>query len=95
MKRYVELYNRLTAARDALKDDFEFQKIAFKYEMGNHEYHINWQGDYDTLSAFGNIQWHGDGEDVLDKYFDELEFTDVQRGAYLAARREYLKEVDY
>lgn len=95
VNRHMALYEKLMKARDAMKDNFEFQKNAFKYEMGNHEYHINWQADYDTLSAFGNICYHGDEPDELEQYFNELHFTKVQREAYLAARREYLRAAEY
>ena len=77
-----------------LKNTLEYWVDAFKYEMYNHEYVINWQADYDTLSAFGGIRWHGDdsgsGKSEREKYFDELNFTDIQRNAYNQARREYL-----
>ena len=52
-------------------------------------YVINWQADYDTLSAFGHVEWHGENEDALEKYFDELKFNDVQKKAYRDARTEY------
>lgn len=57
--------------------------------MYNHEYGINWQADYDTLSAFGNIQYH---EDDLSAYFEELNFTETQKRAYLDAKKQYFKE---
>ena len=39
-----------------LQDDPEFAKEAFRYEMDNHEYAINWDGDGDVLAAFA-INW--------------------------------------
>lgn len=75
-------------------DNFEYWKSAFKYEMANHEYAINWQADWDTLSAFGNIQYHGHDENEVEQYFDELHFTETQRKAYWAARREYMREAN-
>ena len=80
--------------RDAMGDNFEYWKSAFKYEMANHEYAINWQADWDTLSAFGNIQYHGHDENEVEQYFDELHFTETQRKAYWAARREYMREAN-
>lgn len=75
-------------------DDFDTWKAAFKYEMANHEYIINcYQGDWDTLSAFGNIEWKGEGADVT-LYFDQLGFNETQRRAWYAARSEYLKEAE-
>lgn len=92
---HVELFRKLEAAKDAMGTNFEYWKDAFKREMANHEYHINWQADYDTLSAFGCIQYHGDEGNELEQYFDELNFSDVQRKAYLEARREYLRECEF
>ena len=76
-------------------DNYEYYKSSFYYELGNHEYHINtYQGDWDTLSAFGNIAWHWQGAEAREKYFQELGFTETQRRAFNDARREYLKAAD-
>lgn len=37
---------------EALKEDKEFAEAAFLYEMDNHEYAINWDGDADVLACF-------------------------------------------
>lgn len=36
--------------RNAMQDE-EFAESAFRYEMDNHEYAINWEGDADVLGA--------------------------------------------
>lgn len=36
-----------------VKDDPDFAEAAFLYEMDNHEYAINWDGDADVLACFG------------------------------------------
>lgn len=62
--------------------------------MYNYEYAINsYQRNYDTLSAFGNVKWHGDNDDPED-YFKDLNFTETQKNAYYAARKQYYKEVE-
>lgn len=94
VQEHIALFRLLEAARDAVSDNFEYWKSAFKYEMANHEYAINWQADYDTLGVFGSIQYHGDDDNEVEQYFDELRFTETQRKAYWAARREYLREDD-
>lgn len=94
VREHIALYEKLEAVRDSMGDDFEYWKSAFKYEMNNHEYAINWQADWDTLSAFGNIQYRGDADDEVEQYFNELRFTETQRKAYWAARREYLREAN-
>lgn len=54
------------------------------YEMANHEYAINWQGNWDVLSCFGNIKYDHEHDDQdLDFYFDQLEFTKTQRSAFM------------
>lgn len=37
--------------KEAMKDE-EFAEAAFLYEMDNHEYAINWDGDDDVLGCF-------------------------------------------
>lgn len=42
------VHSELNAVGDMKRDfikDYEQAYDAFMYEMGNHEYHINWQGD--------------------------------------------------
>lgn len=95
VRRHVELVAQLEQAMDATKNDYDYQKSAFYYEMGNHEYHINYyQADWDTLSAFGKIEWHGDGAAAREKYFDELDFNEIQRKAYMDARRDFLRDAE-
>lgn len=95
VREHIALSERLETVKNDVRNNFEYQKSAFKYEMANHEYHINWQADFDTLGAFGDIKYHGNDPDELKQYFDELDFTDIQRKAYLAARREFLREANY
>lgn len=95
VEEHLKLFGKLEAAKDAMSDNFDYWKTAFEYEMSNHEYALNWQADYDTLSAFGNIHYHGDDGDEITQYFDELRFTDTQRKAYLAARRDYLRKCEF
>ena len=89
VEHHVKLLLALEKAKDNMSSDYEYLKKAYLHEMYNHEYGINWQADYDTLSAFGNIGYHGDN---LNAYFEELKFTDLQKQAYLDARRQYFKE---
>ena len=86
---HSELYQKLQEQKEKAATSYEYLKNAFLREMYNHEYGINWQADYDTLSAFYNIQYH---DDDLQAYFDELNFNDIQKQAYLDARKQYYKE---
>ena len=92
IKRHCELKKQLEKAKNANKNDYDYQKNAFLSEMYNHEYGINMQADYDVLSVFGNIHYHGEENNELGKYFDELNFNDIQRKAYYDARREYFRK---
>lgn len=86
-----ELFLQLVKQEQDTANNYEYSKNAFYYELGNHEYHINtYQGDYDTLSAFGNITWRGQSEEALQAYFAELGFTETQKRAYRDARKEFL-----
>lgn len=93
VKHHVGLLDSLEKSWKAKQDDYEFMKSAFISEMWNHEYAINWQGDYDVLSVFGNIHYDRSDND-LQNYFDQLDFTDTQRRAYLDARREYMRKAN-
>ena len=95
VKHHCALYNALKTGWQARQGDYEVMKAAFIREMWNHEYAINWEGDWNVLSAFGNVVYHdGDCADELQDYFDQLKFTDTQRSAYLDARREYMKQAN-
>ena len=51
--KFVAMLKRHTKeVQDALSDP-EFAEAAFLYEMDNHEYAINWDGDWDVLNCFG------------------------------------------
>lgn len=91
VKHHIELLNTLEKAKEDMSNNYEYLKTAYLYEMYNHEYGINWQADYDTLSCFGNINYH---DTDLNAYFEELKFTDIQKRAYLDARKQYFKETE-
>lgn len=79
----ARLMKALEESKKALSDSFDYWKGAFKSEMFNHEYGYA-QDDFEVLSVFGALVYEaGD-------YFDQLGFSEVQKKAYLAARREVL-----
>lgn len=52
--KLIDMLKRHTKeVRDALLADEKFAEAAFLYEMDNHEYAINLDGDDDVLSCFG------------------------------------------
>lgn len=95
VKHHIELFEQLEEASAKTVNDYEYLKKAYLYEMYDHEYGINWEADYDVLSCFGKIQYHGDSDTALEEYFNELNFNDIQRKAYIDARAKYLKEANY
>ena len=55
-KVFVDMCKRhRTEIMDAMLADEDFAEAAFLYEMDNHEYAINFDGDEDVLSCFGLI----------------------------------------
>lgn len=91
--RVIELYKIAVASKEGSKDNYDYWFNAFKYEMFNHEYAINWDADIDTLSAFGNVSYRADI--TLSELFDQLKFTDIQRKAYRAAASYVMANSDY
>ena len=65
-----ELQSGLTKARMKNEESDEYMLQAFEYEMDNHEYAINWQGDWDVCSCFGNCTY-GSEKDYTD-YLKEI-----------------------
>ena len=87
-----DYYEKPDELQELMKDPV-FAAGAFYYEMANHEYHINWQGDYDVLSCFGKITY-SDDIDAREKYFDELGFEPQTRRAYKTALHGFLHDAD-
>ena len=51
---FLKMLNRHSnELQEALKADHELAYAAFLYEMDNHEYAINWDGDDDIMRCFG------------------------------------------
>lgn len=84
-----ELYRAFVACNDPLRD-YEHAKSAFKYEMHNHEYPINWQGDWDVISCFARVKYKGDGTEI-----DQTGWTDEIKRAYRDAAAEVMKEREW
>lgn len=75
--KFLKMLKRHTdEVKDLLKDE-EVAEAAFLYEMDNHEYAINWDGDDDVLRCFG-----------LD--FDDLKAMGLLN-AYRRARNAHMK----
>ena len=94
VKKCVQLHVALTKAKSDTLDNFDYWKDAILTEMFNHEYGINWQADFDTLSAFGNPEWRRGDKNTLEAWFKDVGFNALQKKAYRAAREEYYKIAD-
>lgn len=86
---HIALVKALDAAKARLSDDVDYWKGAFLHEMFNHEYGINWQGNYDVFSVFGNVQY--DENDDPTVYMKQLKMSDAQKSAFWKARTEYAR----
>lgn len=85
VEHLTELYETFKACNSPLRD-YTHAKDAFKYEMFNHEYPINWQGDFDVISCFTRVKYKGDGTEL-----DQTGWTDEIKRAYCDAAREVRK----
>lgn len=81
--------------RDFIKD-YEQAYDAFMYEMGNHEYRINDQGDWDVLSCFGldDDACEYDYGKGAEEYMDAMGLSPVTKAAYHDARGDFLRMAD-
>lgn len=91
VKAHIDLYKRMEKA--FISDSYEYWFKAFKYEMFNHEYAINWQGDWDVCRCFSKkeLPYTEDPERML-SYTD---FTETQKRAYRDARSYVLAHSNY
>lgn len=87
------LYIKLKQARDKVDNNFDYLREAFLTELYNHEYSINWQGDYDLFSCFGNVTYSD--EKTARHYMDELHFDDTKKSAFYSALKEYSSKCYY
>ena len=69
--------------------DPAFAEEAFLYEMKNHEYHINFEGDWEVCREFGKVEY-STGKDYTD-YLKELGYDDEIIKAYETAMQKFYK----
>lgn len=74
------LENQREEMLQKIRDDEEFATAAFAYEMDNHEYAINWDGDADVLDCFGIT-------------FEKINQWGLQT-AYRRAREQHMKHAE-
>lgn len=95
--RFVgDLYRAFDASTKAMHDkvatDREFARIAFLYEIENHEYLINYQGAWDVCNCFSGeeLEW-GESKGYRD-YLKEAGYPDETADAFAEALRQHRKD---
>ena len=89
VEHLTELYESFKACNNPLRD-YEHAKDAFEHEMWNHEYSINWQGDYDVISCFAQVSYKGDGTEI-----DQTGWMDEIKRAYHDAANNVLNKSNH
>jgi hypothetical protein len=92
----IDMLDRHEAELKEAMNDSDFARSAFLYEMINHEYGINWQGDWDVLSKFGlrdSVCEYGECKSA-DDYMVAMGFSFDTRYAYRQAVSDYNKMAD-
>lgn len=85
--------DRMKELRDIMNKDAGFALEAFEYEMMNHEYPINWEGDYDVASCFGHCEFAEDKGGI--EYLTELGFNQQTIDQWFIARKKVIKACDW
>lgn len=86
-----DYFDRPNELPELMKDQV-FAEDAFLYEMRNHEYHINWQADWDVCSCFGHCKYE-EGKGGL-SYLQEMGYGTETMVAYQIARQKFYKAVE-
>ena len=73
-----------------LMKDHDFAVSAFRYEMDNHEYAINYQGDWDVVSCFTSKGLEFSESKTYVDYLKEAGLEDLI-SAYQEAKRSHMK----
>lgn len=73
-----------------LMKNYEFAEDAFFYEMKNHEFGINSQGDWDVCSCFGDCEY--DDSKGGDEYLRDMGYGESTVNAYHGAKARYFRE---
>lgn len=89
VNHHIELYNQFEKIQEQRTYDPEYMESAFYSEMSNHEYYINWQGDWDVCSCFCKCEYGSDK--TYQDYLKEGGFSEEIITAFETARRKYIK----
>lgn len=90
--RILKTAERMAAEVAAELEDYDFAYGAFLFEMGNHEYFINYQGAWDVLSCFGlddDVSEYEECKGALEYMRDMGLKPSTQRAFFDAAEEHY------
>ncbi len=90
----IKAYFTKSSELPKLMRDKEFAIEAFTYEMQNHEYQINWQGDWDVCSCFSTKELKYEDSKTYKEYLAEAKYPKYVIEYYTKAKREYMKLVE-
>lgn len=92
---YIDGHEKTQKALRLKFNDEEFAAGAILYEMNNHEYAINWEGDFDVIDSFnlGPLEYSEDA--YADDYWHQLNMgTPTVLSAWLRAKREHMRQME-
>lgn len=78
--------------RKMMESDLAFARDAITYEMFNHEYAINWEGDWDVCGCFGKVKYV-EGKPG-EAYMRDLGFSEAVIKVYHEAASYVLKNTE-
>jgi len=88
----IDYFNQPDDLEELMKDE-AFRIDAFRYEMDNHEYAINWQGDWDVVNCFTDKELVYREYNIGADYLNDIghpEWID----SYMTARASHLKAAE-
>lgn len=86
-----EYFSRPDELKELMKD-IKFAEDAFEYEMANYEYAINYQGDWDVCSCFGNCKY--DECKGYAQYLKNMGYSDEVIQAFRNAKMKHYKSME-
>ena len=82
-------FSKDTGLEELMKDE-KFRVDAFRYEMDNHEYAINWQGDWDVLNCFSDKELVYGEYKIFSDYLNDMGHPEWIK-SYVTARKSHLE----
>ena len=84
-----ELHEGMERATEAMRGNYDYMFKAFVHEMYNHEYPINWQGDWDVINCFTRVDY---ADEDTAWYLNQTGWNDEVKRAYIDARAKVMHD---